>query len=359
MFISGMDQFQTFVQPAKNLFSTRALNSHNKHKHSNTKILAQRFESVTIYERNQVPSTFAPTSVDLTTNGPSTDLYSVTDLDDFISSEIQPDSSFLAGTSQSVDHLVTLLQHNVPARLRPSRVIKGGSLGKGTAVKGKSDIDMTLIMSKYSNVRDLVRDMPDILSELEESLQHVPEISVDGKTRHAVQISFGESSVDILPAVDVTKEITLDEVYRKMTGSDASVKDFYSASLAPLQTELVRNLPTKVKSLIRLIKYWNKEKVKPMLLSRCPTSYLYEVIIMDRWVKTGRPDSFDMTRAAHDVLTSLKNNRDFKILTTELAKYDRRVADIRAETYIMDPCNPTNDLYNSRFWNWDGVSYVA
>ncbi|WAR27463.1 OAS3-like protein [Mya arenaria] len=251
MFISGMDQFQTFVQPAKNLFSTRALNSHNKHKHSNTKILAQRFESVTIYERNQVPSTFAPTSVDLTTNGPSTDLYSVTDLDDFISSEIQPDSSFLAGT------------------------------------------------------------------------------------------------------------ITLDEVYRKMTGSDASVKDFYSASLAPLQTELVRNLPTKVKSLIRLIKYWNKEKVKPMLLSRCPTSYLYEVIIMDRWVKTGRPDSFDMTRAAHDVLTSLKNNRDFKILTTELAKYDRRVADIRAETYIMDPCNPTNDLYNSRFWNWDGVSYVA
>ncbi|WAR27467.1 OAS1-like protein [Mya arenaria] len=246
--------------------------------------------------------------------------------------------------------------------------LPGGSLGKGTAVKGKSDIDITLMVSEYSNVRDLVQDMPRILSELEESLQHVPGISVDGKSRHAVQISLGGSSVDILPAVDVTRtggdspfrlEVILNEVYQKMIGPDAYIKDFYSASLAPLQTELVRDLPTKVKSLIRLIKYWNKEKVKPTILSGCPTSYVYEVIIMDRWVKAGRPYSFDMTRAAHDVLTSLKNNRDFKVLTTELAKYDRSIAQIGHSTYIMDPCNPTNDLYNSRNWNWDGVASEA
>ena len=28
-------------------------------------------------------------------------------------------------------------------------------------------------------------------------------------------------------------------------------------------------------------------------------------------------------------------------------------------TYIMDPCNPTNDLYNLHHWNWDAVAQEA
>lgn len=39
-------------------------------------------------------------------------------------------------------------------------------------------------------------------------------------------------------------------------------RTYYSAALSPLQVEFVSGVPTKVKTLIRLIKYWKKTEFK-------------------------------------------------------------------------------------------------
>ncbi|KAH3728843.1 hypothetical protein DPMN_054805 [Dreissena polymorpha] len=45
-------------------------------------------------------------------------------------------------------------------------------MGKGTTVKGKSDIDLTMMMSweRYHTVADLKADMPWVLNTLKETL---------------------------------------------------------------------------------------------------------------------------------------------------------------------------------------------
>lgn len=46
-----------------------------------------------------------------------------------------------------------------------------------------------------------------------------------------------------------------------MCGEDKDIREFYSVCLAPLQMKLFAPLPTKLKSLERLIKYWKKKKL--------------------------------------------------------------------------------------------------
>jgi len=74
-----------------------------------------------------------------------------------------------------------------------------------------------------------------------------------------IVVVFVNKSITVFLILDPEQRNT---VYQKMLTGDQNLSAYYSACLAPLQIALVRDLPTKVKSLIRLIKYWNKDKVK-------------------------------------------------------------------------------------------------
>lgn len=54
-------------------------------------------------------------------------------------------------------------------------------------------------------------------------------------------------------------------VYKEMASSSPAAREYYSAALAPLQIEFVSGVPTKVKTLIRLIKYWRKTEFQVTL----------------------------------------------------------------------------------------------
>lgn len=51
------------------------------------------------------------------------------------------------------------------------------------------------------------------------------------------------------------------EIYHKMERPGANLHE-YSVTLGPLQVQIISGLPSKVKDLIRLIKYWEDEKMK-------------------------------------------------------------------------------------------------
>lgn len=42
-------------------------------------------------------------------------------------------------------------------------------------------------------------------------------------------------------------------------------KKYYSSAFAPLQVDFVSQVPTKVKNLIRLIKYWKKTEFEVIM----------------------------------------------------------------------------------------------
>ena len=52
--------------------------------------------------------------------------------------------------------------------------------------------------------------------------------------------------------------VSREEIYAEMAPVSLDTKEYYSAALAPLQIQFVSRIPTKVKNLIRLTKYWRK-----------------------------------------------------------------------------------------------------
>lgn len=50
-----------------------------------------------------------------------------------------------------------------------------------------------------------------------------------------------------------------------MAKSSRYDREYYSVALAPLQIDFVAEVPTKVKTLIRLIKYWRKTAFKVLV----------------------------------------------------------------------------------------------
>lgn len=85
--------------------------------------------------------------------------------------------------------------------------MKCGSLGKGTAVKGKSDADLVVFLAKLSTMSDFLKHSEDILNRMKVYLDKHPKCYGVDKTLHAVQVSFSchghDHSADILPSVDI------------------------------------------------------------------------------------------------------------------------------------------------------------
>ncbi|XP_045160340.2 2'-5'-oligoadenylate synthase 1-like [Mercenaria mercenaria] len=312
----------------------------------------------------------------------STDIYALNGgtLEIFIAENIQADSSFLGCCGDVINSLVRKLQDtsSVTSKLRPRRIIKSGSLGKGTAVKDRSDIDLILMLAKYDDVDVLMMDMSDILRSLERNLKVNTTAKHQRTTRYSVQVeltcrSGHKHDVDILPAVDLLElGYSPVEVYRKMRDVSSSTIHEYSVSLSPLQLEIISALPTKVKSLIKLVKYWKDKKLKkedepemPIFAENrdrkpnWPSSYALELVVLNAWTEANEPVSFDMTRALHAVLTSLVNHRQLKIILRRQMKYGTSLVHSRPAPYIMDPANPYNDMYhglvNGQAFDWDMV----
>lgn len=81
-------------------------------------------------------------------------------------------------------------------------------MGKGTAVRGRADVDLVMMLTNYENVRDLLEDLDDVLNKLENYLVSKTTASHLKTTRYSVQVevtctSGHKHEVDILPAVDL------------------------------------------------------------------------------------------------------------------------------------------------------------
>ncbi|XP_052807888.1 2'-5'-oligoadenylate synthase 1-like [Mya arenaria] len=297
------------------------------------------------------------------------DVYSVgseRELNGFIDRYVRPDTVFQTSCNTIVDRLVHFLQNNVSGRLRPRRVVKSGSLGKGTAVRGKSDIDLVLMLAAYTDVEALLKDIKALLAELQTYLVRYGEARLERVTSYSVQVELTgggvTQSVDILPAVDLLEiGVIPKEIYDKMSRPGANIHE-YSVTLGPLQVEIIKALPAKVKDLIRIIKYWEDVKMKSVKNRKWPSSYTLELVILHAWNQAGKPESFNMAHALHAVLTLLVEHQQLKATFPDQMKYSSRLLRIRSPPYIMDPTNPYNDMYHGLFdtaWDWEDVAMEA
>ncbi|XP_038076428.1 2'-5'-oligoadenylate synthase 1A-like [Patiria miniata] len=244
-----------------------------------------------------------------------------------------------------------------------SRVVKGGSLGKGTMLKDFSDVDLVAFIKppRLRSFLDLgpapavyIQQLDGIIRELEAALKQLP--FVEGINRNVFMINFtinnlgpgGRSlGVDLLPTANCGcgHGRAHADIFRAMLALPSSYdRKFFSASLVEHQLRFMEQIPGHVKALIRLVKYW-AYKCLPDKLHK---SYPLELITIYRWKNAGEPQRISKAQGLKDVLQVLSNLRGLRHYWTFL--YDAALA-IQAITQlgcvnpiVLDPANPTKNV---------------
>ncbi|NWW46946.1 OASL2 protein, partial [Pedionomus torquatus] len=318
-------------------------------------------------------------------------LQTVTDkmLDTWIMKVLQPSTDFRNQVKQTMKQICDFLKEDCfpkETNIHVNKTVKGGSSGKGTALRNNSDADVVLFLSCFSSYQDQKRNRKNILDMIKmrlhncrQSLMFTVDISEPrykgpGNTPRSLSLTLfskinpESTEVDILPAYDalgqVRRESWLDpnlysKAYVELLNANGGPGEF-SPCFTELQKKFVKHYPAKLKSLLRLVKYWYKERVKPRCGTKnLPPKYALELLTIYAWEQgTGSKDSFDTAQGFRTVLELLCRHKEICIYWEEC--YSLQHSEIGAHVksllrkpcpIILDPADPTGILGQGDKWD--------
>ncbi|XP_078277972.1 2'-5'-oligoadenylate synthase 1-like [Rhinoraja longicauda] len=305
------------------------------------------------------------------------------ELDKFICSHLQPDERFLKLVAETIDRICTFLKDQCPYKI--SKAVKGGSLGKGTALINSSDADLVIFLSCFKSFQDQRDNRHEVLDEIQKMLEkcsrslaydiHDIEIKIrqskipPKSMRFILQSTKSSAKVkfDVLPSYDaLTPLYNYSAAHLELinfVNGNAIMDGEFSPCFTELQTEFVKRQPSKVKDLIRLMKYWYKLHVKPRKSelrggARLPAKYAVELMTIYAWEQGNHQERFDTAQGFRTVLDLICRHQDVCIYWTDY--YDvtnPTLADFLTKklhgnrALILDPADPTGNVASSDGWN--------
>nr|KAG5693109.1 hypothetical protein BaRGS_014059 [Batillaria attramentaria] len=161
--------------------------------------------------------------------------------------------------SPSVDRMVRCLHQISTPQYKVKEVIKGGSLGKGTATP-ESDIDLVVYFNGLNSIEHLKSARPELNQLIASHIGRHLQLSQLKQSSWFVKCTLDGIEMDIVPAFDVLAERGgAAAVYREMASYPGGVREAaqqYSASLATLQRDFVKYVDSRIKDAIRDLKTW-------------------------------------------------------------------------------------------------------
>ncbi|XP_064235864.1 2'-5'-oligoadenylate synthase 1 isoform X2 [Aotus nancymaae] len=299
------------------------------------------------------------------------------DLDKFIEDNLLPDTRFRMQINQAIDIICGFLKErcfrdsSYPVRV--SKVVKGGSSGKGTALRGRSDADLVVFLSPLMTFQDQLNHRGDFIREIRRQLeacqrQRVFSVKFEVQPSHwdsPRALSFVLSSsrlregveFDVLPAFDALGQLTgiykpnpqiyvelIEEcIYLQKEGE-------FSTCFTELQRNFLKQRPTKLKSLIRLVKHWY-QNCKEKLGKPLPPQYALELLTVYAWEQGSMETDFITAQGFRTVLELVINYQQLCIYWTvyydfknpSIREYLRRQLS-KPRPVILDPADPTGNL---------------
>ncbi|XP_069353068.1 2'-5'-oligoadenylate synthase 1 isoform X1 [Eulemur rufifrons] len=299
------------------------------------------------------------------------------DLDKFIKDYLQPDTSFREQVKRAIHIICSFLKERcfrgASHPVRVSKVVKGGSSGKGTALRGQSDADLVVFLSPLRSFQDQLTNRGEFIREIRKQLEACQrETTFDVKFEvqnprwsnprvlsfvlYSPQLQEGVE-FDVLPAFDALGQWTEGsrpdpQIYIKLIQECTfPPRDGeFSTCFTELQRDFLRRRPAKLKSLIRLVKHWYqmcKEKLgKPL-----PQKYALELLTVYAWEQGSREPGFMTAQGFQTVLKLVMNYRQLCIYWTSY--YDSKTPEIgeylkrqlkKPRPVILDPADPTGNV---------------
>ncbi|XP_077163389.1 LOW QUALITY PROTEIN: 2'-5'-oligoadenylate synthase 1-like [Paroedura picta] len=312
-------------------------------------------------------------------------------LDTFISENLQPNEDFLVQVRRAIHIICGFLQTNcfkdaAPPRPRVLKVIKGGSLGKGTALKGNSDADLVAFLDIFKDYTDQEKKRVEIIQEITKRLKEFQEKNGEclevmlesPKWPNPRVLSFKLRSsdlkdsiqFDVLPAFDALGQYKKGskpdpQVYINLIKSAAAAgtKVEFSPCFTELQRDFIIDRPPKLKSLIRLLKHWYIKHVRPYRVQlqqgeSLPPKYALELLAVYAWEKGSREPDFNMAEGFRTVLLLLQQYRELRVFWTTFYDFENETLKSylhrqlqKPRPVILDPADPTGIVGEGSRWD--------
>uniref|UniRef100_A0A8C8RC35 2'-5' oligoadenylate synthase n=1 Tax=Pelusios castaneus TaxID=367368 RepID=A0A8C8RC35_9SAUR len=307
------------------------------------------------------------------------------ELDRFISNDLQSNKDFKEQVSKAIHTIFKCLTQNCfrnsTSAMQVLKVIKAGSSGKGTALKGVSDVDLVVFVKSIKDFQDLKAKRKNIIAEIRTELEQC--YLGDDLTLYIKETKWDNPRVltftlrsetmgkridfDVLPAFDVLGQMRsgykpVPEVYVRLFESSPEGNEF-SCCFTELQRNFIISLPTKLKSLIRLVKHWYKQYILPHKKElrngeSLPPQYALELLSVYAWEHGGRDPAFNMARGFRTVLGLIQQYKQLRVYWT--INYDFEDETLRwylndqlrkSRPIILDPADPTGIVGHGSCWD--------
>jgi 2'-5'-oligoadenylate synthetase len=242
--------------------------------------------------------------------------------------------SFNSKIAQALNNLVETVSE--ASFLNISHVVKGGSVGKGTAISGVTDAEVVFFLKGLPSTSQ-GSWMPSLLKAVAGVLSLGAEHGVD-------EVCTTEDSL----RMRVKGLITVDLRFSPVFDSYASViqtlgeqgpeaRKYFATSLVKERTQFIAKQPGHVKVTIRLLKWWRDQQTWSGKIFR-PTDEMLELVSVYSAVQT-KPA--DQRTAIANVMALLAQANDLRIVWSNYySKDDVWAPLLRQRPLLMDPTNP-------------------
>ncbi|XP_037367421.1 2'-5'-oligoadenylate synthase-like protein 2 [Talpa occidentalis] len=308
-------------------------------------------------------------------------------LDTFVEQSLQPKGDWKEEVQDAWQRICKFLRDHcfqdepLLSSTRVIKIVKGGSSGKGTTLNHTSDVDLVLFLSCFSSfqnqalLRKVIIDLIELkLTQYSKTLAY--SISIvhhrEGK-RDPRSLSFHVQAkkrseaikVDLLPAFDVLGNMCPDtlkkspEIYENLINSYSHPGEF-SPSFVVLQRRFVKSRPAKLKNLLRLVKHWYLQCLKPKYQKvALPSKYAMELLTIYSWEwGTSESENFNLDEGFIAVMKLLREYEAICIYWTKYYDFQNKVVRTfikrqlkESRPVILDPADPTNNLGKTRGWD--------
>lgn len=312
-------------------------------------------------------------------------------LDKFIEDHLLPDTRFRKEVKRAIHIICSFLKERCfqfsSHPVWVSKVVKGGSSGKGTTLRGRSDADLVVFLENLTSFKDQLLHRSEFIAEIRKQLEACERERSDVKFRvqstawHNPRVlSFVLSSpelqeeveFDVLPAFDALGQITKDyrpspQIYVQLIQECTAleVEGEFSTCFTELQRAFLKQRPTKLKSLIRLVKHWYqlcKEKLRKPL----PPQYALELLTVYAWEQGSGKLEFSTAQGFQTVLILVTKYQELCIYWTKYYGFENPTIRayvtkqlIKPRPVILDPADPTGNVGGGSREGWKRLAQEA
>nr|XP_002763695.2 2'-5'-oligoadenylate synthase-like protein isoform X1 [Callithrix jacchus]XP_035113738.2 2'-5'-oligoadenylate synthase-like protein isoform X1 [Callithrix jacchus] len=312
-------------------------------------------------------------------------------LDSFVAQWLQPHREWKEEVLDAVRTVEQFLrqenfqgEHELDRDVQVLKVIKVGSFGNGTILRSRREVELVAFLSCFHSFQEAATHHQAVLRLLLKTMWQSQDLLALGLEDLRVEQRVPDALVFTIQAWQAAEPITVTivpayralgpsvpntqppaEVYVSLINA-CGVPGNFSPSFSELQRNFVKHRPTKLKSLLRLVKHWYQQYVKARSpRANLPPLYALELLTIYAWeMGTEENENFMLDEGFTTVMDLLLEYEVICIYWTKYYTLQNPVIEdfVRKQLkkerpVILDPADPTHNVAEG--YRWDIVAQRA